>query len=152
MDVKYEYAGFWVRFWAVAVDSVLILLVTMPILNFLYGDEVNTSLFLGFWDVFLNLFFPIFATIVFWYYRSGTPGKMLFKLSIVDDQTGGKPTMKQFLVRYFSYIISILPVFLGFFWIAFDSRKQGFHDKIAYTVVLRKMNIPEFPKKQHLDF
>ncbi|EAV2407511.1 RDD family protein, partial [Salmonella enterica] len=31
---------------------------------------------------------------------------------------------------------------LGFFWIAFDRRKQGWHDKLAGTVVVRNTRIP----------
>jgi len=34
------------------------------------------------------------------------------------------------------YFIAFLPVGLGFFWIIWDKRKQGWHDKIAGTVVV----------------
>jgi uncharacterized RDD family membrane protein YckC len=39
--------------------------------------------------------------------------------------------------RFFAYFVSIFPACLGFLWIAFDRRKQGWHDKIAGTVVVR---------------
>jgi uncharacterized RDD family membrane protein YckC len=32
----------------------------------------------------------------------------------------------------------MLVFFLGFIWVAFDKRKQGWHDKIAGTVVIRE--------------
>jgi uncharacterized RDD family membrane protein YckC len=41
------------------------------------------------------------------------------------------------LLRYVGLIISIVVLLLGVIWIAFDSRKQGWHDKIAGTVVVR---------------
>jgi uncharacterized RDD family membrane protein YckC len=44
----------------------------------------------------------------------------------------------QSLVRYFGYFASCIPLFAGFIWIAFDRRKQGWHDKMANTVVVRQ--------------
>jgi len=40
------------------------------------------------------------------------------------------------------YLISKLALYLGFIWIAFDRRKQGWHDKIAGTVVVRGEKMP----------
>ena len=42
------------------------------------------------------------------------------------------------LLRYIGYIISAIVLFLGFIWIAFDSKRQGWHDKIASTLVVHK--------------
>jgi len=42
------------------------------------------------------------------------------------------------LLRYLGYYLSMLPLFLGFIWVGIDRRKQGFHDKIAGTVVIRQ--------------
>ncbi len=39
--------------------------------------------------------------------------------------------------RYLGYFASTIPLCLGFLWIAFDKRKQGWHDKLAGTVVIR---------------
>jgi uncharacterized RDD family membrane protein YckC len=58
-------------------------------------------------------------------------------LVIVDARTGEKPTTAQFIGRYLAYYISILPLFLGLIWVGIDKRKQGWHDKLAGTVVLR---------------
>jgi uncharacterized RDD family membrane protein YckC len=56
---------------------------------------------------------------------------------IVDARTGGRPSTGQLIGRYFAYYVSILPLMLGFIWVAFDARKQGWHDKLANTVVVR---------------
>jgi len=40
--------------------------------------------------------------------------------------------------RYFGYYVSGLILALGFIWIAFDKRKQGWHDKLAGTLVIRE--------------
>lgn len=76
----------------------------------------------------------------FWIKRQATPGKILLSFKIVDEKTLNKPTNRQLLIRLLSYIISILPGLLGMVWIAFDSRKQGWHDKIAGTLVIKTKN------------
>jgi len=62
---------------------------------------------------------------------------MIFKATIVDAKTGGKPTLKQWIIRYLGYFVSLIPFGLGYFWVAFDKKKQGFHDKLAKTVVIQ---------------
>ncbi|MCK5190722.1 MAG: RDD family protein, partial [Methylococcales bacterium] len=76
----------------------------------------------------LNHIFPAVAVIIFWIYKSATPGKMATKLTIVDASTGEKPTTRQFTLRYIGYFASILPLCLGLIWVGIDKRKQGFHD------------------------
>jgi uncharacterized RDD family membrane protein YckC len=41
------------------------------------------------------------------------------------------------IVRALACFFSLIVVGLGFFWIAFDPEKQGWHDKIAGTVVVK---------------
>ncbi|MCE3231763.1 MAG: domain containing protein [Rickettsiaceae bacterium] len=85
----------------------------------------------------LQLLIMAIIVIIFWFYRSATPGKMLLKMKIVDAQTLGTPTKKQLIIRYLGYFISTLPLCFGFIWIYYDKKKQGFHDKIAGTVVIK---------------
>ncbi|MEK6734314.1 MAG: RDD family protein [Pseudomonadota bacterium] len=40
-------------------------------------------------------------------------------------------------MRVFSCILSALPFFLGYLWIVFDPKKQGWHDKLAGTLVIK---------------
>jgi uncharacterized RDD family membrane protein YckC len=56
---------------------------------------------------------------------------------IVDAETGGKPSTRQLIVRYLGYYVSMLPLMAGIVWVALDPRKQGWHDKLAGTVVVR---------------
>jgi len=134
-----EYAGFWIRTGAALIDTILILIITLPILTAIYGTDywAGESMFLGFWDALLNYILPEIAVIVFWVYKSATPGKMATKLTIVDAKTGGKPSTGQFIGRYLGYYISMIPLFLGIIWVGIDKRKQGWHDKLAGTVVIR---------------
>lgn len=73
----------------------------------------------------------------FWIYKQATPGKMAISARIVDARTGGRPSAGRFVIRYLGYFVSMLPLFLGIIWVAFDRRKQGWHDKLARTVVIR---------------
>ncbi len=134
-----EYGGFWIRVGAALIDSVLVMIIIVPILNAVYGPGywVSEKLVHGGWDVLLNYIFPAVAVIVFWVYRSATPGKMALRLKIVDARTGGKPTMGQFIGRYLGYYVSTIPLLLGLIWVGIDRRKQGWHDKLAGTVVIR---------------
>ncbi len=136
---KQEYAGFWIRLGATLIDTVILLVVITIPLTFIYGEEywLGEQLIHGIWDVLLNYVFPLVLTIWFWRRFLGTPGKMATRLIIVDAKTGNKMSVGQSIGRYFAYIISALPLCLGFIWIGLDKKKQGWHDKLAGTVVVR---------------
>lgn len=136
---EHEYAGFWIRVGAAIIDSVLIAMIIVPILVAIFGDDYRRAeLFMqGFWGVIFSYVLPAIAVIVFWIFKSATPGKMVTKITIVDSNTGGKPSTAQFIGRYCGYYISILPLFLGIIWVGIDKRKQGWHDKLAGTVVIK---------------
>lgn len=138
-----QYGGFWVRVVASFIDTVLIVLVTGPLLFVIYGrayfDSAGSPVAAGFADILITWVAPAVAVIAFWLYRKATPGKMVFSLSVVDAQTGGPLTLGQSVGRYFAYFLSALPFCLGFLWVAFDSRKQGWHDKLAGTLVVRNV-------------
>ena len=74
--------------------------------------------------------------IAFWVLRGATPGKMAIKAVVVDAETRATPDFWQALTRYVGFFVSVTPLFLGFAWVAFDRRKQGWHDKMARTVVI----------------
>lgn len=134
-----EYAGFWVRFLASVLDSVLLLMVAVPLLLMFYGPSVLVvSESPGLAYDLINYGLPIVAVILFWKYRAATPGKIMMDIYIVDANTLRQPTFGRLLLRYLGYYVSILTIFLGFFWIGWDKRKQGFHDKIANTLVIKK--------------
>lgn len=135
---KIKYGGFWIRLAASLIDTILLAAIILPILLAVYGKEYFSSddFIQGPIDFLLTWVLPIAAIITFWLAQSATPGKMLFTLKIVDAETFQKPTTLRFIIRYLGYYLAALPFFLGFFWIAFDKRKQGWHDKLAGTVVI----------------
>ncbi len=147
-----EYAGFWIRVGASLIDTILIFIIVLPILAALYGKAywLSESFVQGFWDLLFSYLLPAIAVIIFWVYKSATPGKMVMNLTIVDAKTGGKPSISQFVIRYLGYYVAILPLFLGIIWVGIDRRKQGWHDKLAGTVVIRNTGtVPvEFERRQ----
>ncbi|KEQ17661.1 RDD family protein [Endozoicomonas numazuensis] len=135
-----EYAGFLDRFWATMIDTLILMVITLPLTMIIYGNQITIAgsrQLLGPWDIIINWLFPALAVVLFWHYKSATPGKMIITMKVVDEKTGLAPALSQSVIRYLSYFISIVPLFLGFFWIAMDKKKQGWHDKIAGTVVVR---------------
>lgn len=135
-----EYAGFWTRTGAALIDGILILLITVPLLISIYGWEYleTEDLVLGPADFLISWVMPAFVTVLFWLYKNATPGKMAVTAQVVDAQTGESISVGQAMLRYLGYFIAMLPLGLGIFWVAFDSRKQGWHDKIAGTVVVKR--------------
>lgn len=88
-------------------------------------------------SVLLQYIFPAIVVLVFWKYKSATPGKMVFGAKIIDAKTGETPSTGKLIGRYLAYYISALPLLLGMFWVGWDKRKQGWHDKLAGTLVVR---------------
>lgn len=151
--IEYEYVGFWARVGASLVDTVLYscLLLLLPLGSMFnnvesYSVENDMGSFHSFstsWSSILPQgtlwsYLPLLIiTVLFWRYRSATPGKMLIKAKVVDAKTGLPLTTPQSIIRYLGYFVSTFLFFLGFIWVAFDSKKQGFHDKLAGSVVIR---------------
>jgi uncharacterized RDD family membrane protein YckC len=133
-----QYAGFWIRVAATLIDLVVFAVVVSLPLSLIYGTEYWViDKIHGFWDVVLGCIFPAIATIWFWRAYRGTPGKIVLKLRVVDAECGGRLTVAQSIVRYLAYSLSACFLGLGFVWVGFSTTKQGWHDKLAGTVVLR---------------
>ena len=79
---------------------------------------------------FILLYHSLFVALL-----GQTPGKLLFGVRVLTVH-GRKVSFFRALVRSTAYILSMVPLFLGFFWILFDDQRQGWHDKIARTYVV----------------
>jgi uncharacterized RDD family membrane protein YckC len=135
----YEYGGFWLRFCATIIDSILIGLITTPLLFAIYGSQymAKESFFAGPAEPFISYGIPAVLTILFWNWKSATPGKMLLSLKVLDANTFQPMSVGQSIGRYFSYFVSMIVLCIGFMWVGWDARKQGWHDKLAGTVVVK---------------
>lgn len=137
-----EYVGFWLRVVATVVDTILIMLITLPVVTAVYGADVvfgdESKLVQGPVDFVISYVFPAVATVLFWLYRQATPGKMLIGARVVSADTLKTVSVGQAIGRYFAYFPAGLLLGLGIIWVAFDAQKQGWHDKLANTLVVRR--------------
>ena len=85
--------------------------------------------------VYLGLVVVQILYFIFFWSRGGTIGQRILRLHVVDATTGGNIGMGRAFLRYLGLVISAMPCYLGLLWAIWDSRKQGWHDKIAGTVV-----------------
>ncbi|NJD58657.1 MAG: hypothetical protein C3F13_14895 [Anaerolineales bacterium] len=143
-------AGFFSRFEAFAIDLIILAVIQLvaaafiqTIIRFFRLANILTSLQslldnpyveLGSGTALMALFVIAYFTF-FWTLVGFTPGKALLGLKVVQKD-GKKLSFFRSLVRFFSYWISAIPLFLGFFWVLWDPKRQGWHDKIAGTQVL----------------
>ena len=138
-----EYVGFWPRVGAALIDTFWVTVLLVPLLALVYGAGYFTleHLLSGETDAretVISWGIPALAVIAFWRRKLATPGKMVIGAQIVDARTLAAPSLRQLVIRYIGYYVSTLPLGLGLWWVAFDPRKQGWHDKLAGTVVIRR--------------
>jgi len=131
--------GFWRRLVAISIDTIIFYLFTLIL--FVIG-VFTIPIDGGFtYPLFFSYYgMAILINAAYFTYFHGTtgqtPGKRLLGLRVV--QADGEPmTPGIAFLRWVGYIISKIPFFMGFLWAAFDGRKQGWHDKIAGTCVIR---------------
>lgn len=140
-DGSVEYVGFWARVLASLIDTVALGLV-MGAIGVILGIDFSIDLEASgtaYWQgIGVNEVLSSAIIIGFWLWKMATPGKMVISAIIVDADTLGKPSVGQMIGRYLGYFVSIFGLMLGFLWVAFDDRKQGWHDKMAGTVVIKK--------------
>ncbi|CAM4312624.1 RDD family protein [Acinetobacter pragensis] len=142
---EFEYAGFWERVGASLIDMIILLTATYPILWLFYRGDWERIFATGlseqpqvFWfDILANYILPFAYTVIVWLLWSASPGKILLGMKIVDAETGQNIDLKQSIIRYIGYFPAMMVFMIGIFWVAFDKRKQGWHDKMANTVVIR---------------
>jgi len=134
------YVGFWARVGASLIDTVLFGIIISPLMTAFYGFAYweGEGMVRGSVEYWIFCVVLMAAVIAFWVKKQATPGKMALSAKIVDARTSAAPSIGQFIIRYLAYFLSALPLCLGIFWIAFDGRKQGWHDKLAGTVVVRQ--------------
>jgi uncharacterized RDD family membrane protein YckC len=149
----YQFAGFWRRLVAYSIDGfiisiVFVILAVIAGLAYFAGAMSGNS---QAWIATLTdpermaaltvwvWLFSIFLNIAYFTYFHGstgrTPGKMLLGLQVVSAD-GTPVSFGVAFLRSVGYLVSCIVFCLGYIWIGFDKKKQGWHDKIAGTVVI----------------
>ncbi len=151
----YKYAGFWRRFVAYTVDNIIInivfliltvIITTAFILGSMSGNarawvaDLTDPARITSLALLVVAIYIVISIAYFTYFhgiKGRTPGKMLLGLQVLSAD--GTPIgFGTAFLRAVGYLVSSLlfTIPLGFIWAAFDKRKQGWHDKIAGTVVI----------------
>ncbi len=135
---RLHYAGFWIRARAYILDIIFLSLFAF-LCGFLLALSIPPdapeglramSTLLGF--VVSILYFTLFIGRYGW-----TPGKRICRLRVVRSD-GSRVGYGRAMGRYFAYGLSALIFYIGFLMVIWTERKQGLHDKIVDTVVVRE--------------
>ena len=159
MNEDVKYAGFLIRFFASLADTIFLALPVAIAIYFLsdgnwfdfsqykqsisYAMSGNAEKALTLqphtslkWEVLFEVT-VLLVTLLFWKkFKGATPGKKFFHIKIVDAKTFGEIDNTQALTRSFGYIVSIIPLLIGFFMVGFRKDKKGLHDLLANTAVI----------------
>ena len=142
------YGGFWIRLVAYIIDVIIIaipVIILAVILGVIIGvassnssSSTTNAAATGLSSLIqlISLVISIGYFVYFWG-QGQTIGMRVFHLRVADATTGQPIGYGRAALRYLGYIVSGLVCYIGFIWAAFDARKQGWHDKIASTVVLQ---------------
>jgi uncharacterized RDD family membrane protein YckC len=123
-----EYMGFWIRFGAAIIDAVVISLI-----SFVFPRIGGVGIGFPFWGILIPwLYYWLFTGL-----KGQTLGKMAVGIKVVNTE-GYTPGLGIAALREIpGKILSFIAIYLGFLWIIWDGQKQGWHDKIANTYVLK---------------
>jgi uncharacterized RDD family membrane protein YckC len=122
--IAYGYMGFWVRFSAIIIDGIVLSVVSFVFYFIFMGPFIALLIsFLYHW-LFIGL-------------KGQTLGKMVLGIKVIDENGDipglGKAAMREVVGKF----VSAITLYIGFLWIAWDKKKQGLHDKIAETYVVK---------------
>lgn len=146
-----QYAHFGQRLAASFIDYFIFSLLLSPLFVMMFGIKEFTQAELdyilktqGIWgiiepqEMLIQLLISLSIITFFWLRYAGTPGKRLLGLKVVDAVTGKHLSVFQSIIRYAGYMIAAFPMGLGFLWIFMDEKHQGWHDKLANSVVIKE--------------
>jgi uncharacterized RDD family membrane protein YckC len=126
-----DYGGFWIRLIAFFIDGLVLLI---PFAFFIGLVGIQDIGFLYFLCLITAFVYSVFLESSSW---QATVGKAAMGLKVVDME-GARISVQQAAVRYIGKILSALILYIGFIMIGFTENKQGLHDMIAQTFVVRK--------------
>ncbi|MGA7104043.1 MAG: RDD family protein [Candidatus Deferrimicrobiaceae bacterium] len=152
MREEHHYAGFWIRLVARVIDLILLL---AAFNLFILGDRMGADA--GLWaptgldngigfdqlsveNLTRGVFFLLFPVFYYVYLHGAygqTFGKMALRIKVLNED-GSSLDYRKALLRWLGYFLCDLTLNIGYVWAAFDTRKQGLHDKVCRTIVVHE--------------
>ncbi len=135
--------GFGRRLTANLIDAVFVFLVTFfvaSVVGFagLLFKVLKANNNLPFYELMVvtGLITSVIYYVGFWVSSGQTIGKFITGIK-VSKADGTRLSWGSAILRYIGYLISAVALSIGFLWLAFDKKRQGWHDKMAGTLVVR---------------
>lgn len=129
-NTEVKYSSKVMRMAAATFDSILVSVVAFLI--FLPIGETNGYNFVS---GVLSVIYSVVSLKSF----SKTFGKHLFGLKVVKEDGESLSWMNILIRETVGKLLSAIVIGIGYLWILFDSKRQGWHDKLAKTVVIQEV-------------
>jgi uncharacterized RDD family membrane protein YckC len=148
-SIQIKYAGFWIRFVAWLIDAILTSIVNYALMFLFFADMFKNVAEGGNPAESMNFglmgFFYVLVLVINWLYfalmessaNQGSLGKMALGI-IVTDMQGNRISFARATGRYFAKILSGIILLIGYIMAGLTQKKQGLHDMIVNTLVIRK--------------
>jgi uncharacterized RDD family membrane protein YckC len=132
------YAGFWIRFLAWFIDSIILQIVFIPLRFFAPTNPEDPAMVMRYIFLAVGIQFLITASYrIFFVGKWGaTIGKMALRLKVVRAD-GRQVSYGRACGRYFAEMLSGMILLIGYIMAAFDEQKRSLHDRICDTRVIR---------------
>ena len=157
------YAGFWKRFAALAIDSLVVgiayyavliaavLVLGIGLAGFTGGDPGAAGAGVMGLLALVYLIYPVMSALYYVGFesssRQATLGKMAVGIKVTGD--GGRRLSRgQALARWASHLLCYVTVYIGYLMAAFTDRKRGLHDMVAGTLVVDQWAYTAHPERQ----
>ena len=127
-----EKAGWWTRALAILIDAIGIGIIAAAVSGVLLGDTTGTR-YQGLSTLFQAAYFTYFWSAAG---KGQTLGSRALNIRVVKTDGSYLDYVGAFL-RYIGFVVSCVVILIGVIWAAFDAQKQGWHDKIAGTYVVK---------------
>ena len=131
------YAGFWLRVVAYVIDWVVLYAVWAIYLLIAMNEATLLAAGLA-WQVIVWLYFAGLESSA----RQATLGKMAVGIQVTDDR-GQRISFGRALGRSLAKLLSGAALMIGFLMVGWTARKQGLHDLITGTLVIKKGSAPD---------
>ncbi len=149
-----RYGGFWIRFVAIVIDSIILgvvgLIITLPLRLLMVGSTISAvqtqdptaalamlPALMGMVGISMLVQFALGAAYEGYFVstKGGTIGKLALGLQIIRVD-GSRLSFAQAAGRYFARILSAIILYIGFIMAGFDAEKRSLHDRICNTLVV----------------